>query len=198
MKKSKLILVTAAILAITYFSPIPSMAGGKIDQAQLDSLAARLAERLESGSWIFTPSRFTGTNDICAEFYGTEKNRVTLIGDALDIHLNFIGARISSRAASPTRKVRAVATAAAAAKLNGRLPDRILTKGEVVEKNVIVGRKSKSISVDIRYSIEDTNIYLPSSTATARIYINTRDLSTSIVFYNMNMDGTMEGSIEFL
>lgn len=193
MKRIKLF----AILVIFVFSTLnSSMANARgLSQAQLDSLASQLVEQLENGGWKFVPDSFTGTNNIYADFLNRDDNSIISMNDVILIILNFNGARFSAAASTPHQRGRALAGAVASYRYNSGLPDYINTKGSIVSKEISIGRKSKTVEVNLQYRIEESNIHQPSSMARVTLYINTVDHSTRLVFYNMNLDGDMQGNI---
>lgn len=191
----------AGIIAIAVLlNAGPALAGSKIkiSQAQMDSLATSLAERLENGAWEFVPDRFTGTNNIILEFYDTPNNAITCMDNAILVSLNFIGTRVNAGAAAPHQRGRAAVGAAAVVNHRGMLPDYVKTHGEVVDKKVTIGKKSKSVTLEIRYNIEESNIDMPSSTTRIKLYVNTLDLSTRVTLFNMNLDGDMDGNLTLI
>lgn len=197
MKYIRFIFAIVAVSVFSTFTAVPANAKDDKHQAQLDSLAAKLADRLENNGWALIPDRFTGTNNVVAEFFSTPGNCVTSAGDAIVISLNFIGAKISAAATTPHQRGRALAGAAASARYGSGLPDYVKTKGKIIEKKVTIGKKSKSVTLEIKYDIEDSNLNQPSSTARATLYLNTKNMTARMVFTNMNLDGTLEGDISF-
>lgn len=197
MKYIRFIFAIVAVSVFSIFTAIPANARDDARQAQLDSLATKLADRLENNGWAFVPDRFTGMNNVTVEFFSTPGNCVTSVGDAIVISLNFIGAKVSAAAATPHQKGRALAGAAASARYGSGLPDHVSTTGKIIDKKVTIGKKSKSVTLEIKYDIEDSNLNQPSSTSRATLYINTKNLTARMVLTNMSLDGTLEGAISF-
>lgn len=196
MKLHKLIIVAAAMLAIAFSTAITANAKVKVDQDKLDTLAVRLADRLENGGWKFVPTRFTGTNNISADFLGRDGNKVVSMGEGILIYIDFIGSRISSNAATPRQMGRAIAGAAVSARYGSGLPNYVKTKGKIEEKKVTIGRKSRSVEIEIKYTVEETNLSLLSSVATAHLFVDTVNMTARLTFYNMNVDGTLDGDVQ--
>lgn len=195
MRRFVFFLTTVALFTLSSLMSITTDAREKGDQKQLDSATIRLVERLEHGSWSFIPSSFTGSNNIFADFNDTQDNRIVVSDDTFLINLDFFGARITSGASTPLQRGRAVATAAAAAHLNGSLPNHINSVGEITERNASVDKKGRNITLEIRYIIEGSNVSLASPSTSASFRINTSTLMSTVIFNNMNLEGTLEGRI---
>lgn len=195
MKRLKLLLSFSIVLLSLSIS-VSAEAKDNKNQVQLDSMATRLAERLDTCAWRLIPDRFTGSNNVRIELKDVQDNDVSVFANIISINLNFVGARTSAMASSPHQKGRALVGAAAAVQINGYLPDHINVKGRIEQKKVTIGKKSKTVSVEIRYIIEDSNINQLSSTAKVILTVNTANMSSHLVFYNMNLDGNMEGRIK--
>lgn len=195
MKPYKFLIALCCAAFITVNCPLSASAKVNNNQEQLDSMAVSLAKRLEAGAFQFTATKFTGTNNICADYLDEQKNTVIVKNDDILIRLDFVGARISAAEATPHQRGRAIAGAAAAVHFGGMLPNYVKVTGKIDEKSASIGRKSKSVTLKITYTIEDTNLDLLSAGATADLFVNTINHTARIVFHNMNLDGTLEGKI---
>lgn len=195
MKRCRFFFATVAILALSSLFSTTTDAREKVDQKQLDSAIIRLVERLEHGPWSFVPSRYIGSNNIYADFNEAHSNRIVVTDDTFLINLDFVGARITSGASTPLQKGRAVGTAVASAHLNGALPDHVKSTGEIQEIKASVDKKAKYITLEIRYSIDDSNVHRVSPFVSASFHINTSTLMSTVVFDNMNLEGTLEGRV---
>lgn len=194
MKSIKLFVIVIAVLTVS------SIAEGRtrFSQEQLDSIAIRLAERIENNAWSLFPTEFNSSNNARVEFIDTRDNHISVAEDNIAIYLNFMGARIVPMASSPHDKGRSLVNAAVAVQRNGSFPNYVKTIGTITEKKVSIGRKSKSVTAKFTYVIEDTNLNLTHSTARVTLYVDTTDSNARLVFYNMNMDGTLYGTITLL
>lgn len=196
MKRHKYAIALITVAFLQALSSFQADAKDNANQAKMDSLAVRLAQRLESGAFTFTPTRFTGSNNVCADFLDGQSNSISVVDDKIIIKLDFIGARITSMASTPHQRGRALATAAAAVHLNGMLPRYVNTIGRIEEKETSIGRKSKWVTLKIYYIVEETDLDSGSSTATADLSIDTVNLTARLSFYKMNLEGSFDGKIK--
>lgn len=195
----KSIKLAAAFLAVTILSALSSFPAGARDnasQAKMDSLAVQLVQRLESGAFTFIPTKFTSSNNVCANFLDENTNAITVMDDKIFIKLDFVGASITSMPATPHQRGRALATAVAAVHMNGMLPRYVNTVGKIEEKETSIGRKSKWVTLKIHYTIEETDLDLSSSFAVADLSIDTVNLTARLSFYKMNLEGSFDGRIK--
>ena len=198
MKRLRIIFVFLAVAAFSLLFSGVAAAKGKVGQAQLDSIAATLATRIENGAWTFVPTRFTGSNNVCVEFLDANNNRVSSMEDVLMINLDFIGARIVPMASTPHQKMRAMVNAAEVRQLNSVLPNNVRVQGKVTGREVKIGKNSKSVTLVLKYDIGDSNLNQMHNHAEVSLRINTASLVSTLVFYNMDIEGTMEGKVTLL
>ncbi len=195
MKRFYAIAVVIALTTLLPFTTGYAASREKISQEQLDSAATRIAERLETGSWRFSPMDFYGTNNVHLEFNNFSDNMVVMQGDRILVAINFIDARLVASAMTPSQKGRALKGAAAVARYGTGLPNYIKTVGTVTEKKVVIGKNSKHVTLDVKYSIDDSNVKHPSSYPSLSLSVDVKHLTYRLVFSNMGFDGTMEGNV---
>lgn len=179
-----------AIMALL-FCGINTISAEKLTDEQRAKAAQDIVKIIEGKHWVFIPESVEFGASLQIDRLRDDQNRFIMQDDEMKIHVDFHGGEVRANM-SPRR---AIETMREIAEVDPILPPVFISKLHIVKQEVEVSKNNKVVKVRLHFSVEDTNLSIPSTTSLLELNITTSDMNTTLRCEGLNEDELYFGNL---